>query len=112
MGGRDGAGWMRTGGAKGKNGVTRSKVSVTVQLPTENQEMLDHLKGTLTFAYEMRLVNCTLLKARQGEAMEEGGAALFKFLFHIKVTILPRQVHNQFMLFTQTINCCFTAFED
>ena len=25
-------------------------------------------------------------KARQGEVMEEGGAALFKLLFHVKVT--------------------------
>ena len=59
VGGWDGAGWMRTGGAKGKR----------------------HL-----LIFESK----TWLKARQGEAMEEGGAALFKLLFHIKV-MLPHK---------------------
>ena len=38
---------------------------------------MKHMRASLTFAF----------KPRQGEVMEEGGAALFKLLFHIKVNI-------------------------
>ena len=50
-----------------------------------------------------------MLKVRQGEEMEEGGAALLKFLFHIKVTISPYFLHRSLPL-CKVLG--FTAMED
>ena len=51
---------MRSGGVNGSNSVFNMK---------------SDMRASITFAF----------KPRPGEVMEEGGAALFKLLFHIKV---------------------------
>ena len=60
--GWDGEGWLRPGGVKGSNSLFNMKPD---------------MRTSITFAF----------KPRQGEVMEEGGAALFKLLFHVKVNI-------------------------
>ena len=57
----------------------------------------------------MKLDTNALLNVRQGEAMEETGAALLKFLFHIKVTISPYFLHRSLPL-CKVLS--FTAIED
>ena len=60
--GWDGEGWMRSGGVKGSNSLF---------------DMKPDMRASVTSDF----------KPRPGEVMEEGGAALFKLLFHIKVNI-------------------------
>ena len=60
--GWDGEGWMRSGGVKGSTSLF---------------DMKPDMRASITFTF----------KPRQGEVMEEGGAALFKLLFHIKVNL-------------------------
>ena len=60
--GWDGEGWMRSGGVKGSTSLFN---------------MEPEMRASVTFDF----------KPGTGEVMEEGGAALFKLLFHIKVNI-------------------------